>query len=386
MGVENRIYSVEQDQGRFRQIVKGVVKRNLRKYMTRENMIGRKGKDLVSIPVPEIELPHFRFGRGDGGVGQGEGDVGDPIGRGEPGKGGTEGAGNQPGQHIIEVEMEREELDAMLADEFKLRRLRPKKKGTVTQLTSSLGGSIRRKTSWRHQKGTLKRAIITQISRDQAKGRKYDPKNIGESLVLPEVHMYKQIKEKENPSDDILVVIAMDYSGSMGGQKRKWAQDFAWLAKTALELNYKKKVTVRWIVYDAAAKEVDEDTAMSITANGGTRISTGYKEMLSIFKEYNPEEKDMYGFNLTDGDNWGADDDQMSLDLMKEMLPLVRLFGVVRLGSMMETAFIKTMQKAEADQKEHGISDDVGEVVNVQVKDGDGVWDGLRQLGGERDD
>ena len=37
-------------------------------------MIGKKGKDLVSIPLPQIEIPQFRYGKkGSGGVGPGRG-------------------------------------------------------------------------------------------------------------------------------------------------------------------------------------------------------------------------------------------------------------------------------------------------------------------------
>ena len=55
--------SIEQDARRFKQIVRGQIKRNLRKYIANRELIGRRGKDLVSIPVPQIELPHLRFGQ-----------------------------------------------------------------------------------------------------------------------------------------------------------------------------------------------------------------------------------------------------------------------------------------------------------------------------------
>jgi uncharacterized protein len=54
--------SIEQDSIRFRQIVRGQMRENLRKYISNGELIGRQGKDLVSIPIPQIELPRFRFG------------------------------------------------------------------------------------------------------------------------------------------------------------------------------------------------------------------------------------------------------------------------------------------------------------------------------------
>ena len=72
--------SIDRDLGRFKQILRGKVRENLRKYITHGEMIGRTGRELVSIPVPAIDIPHFRHGqKGSGGVAQGEGDVGQPI-------------------------------------------------------------------------------------------------------------------------------------------------------------------------------------------------------------------------------------------------------------------------------------------------------------------
>ena len=71
---------IERDQQRFRKIVRGKVKSNLSKYISRGEMIGQKGKDLISIPLPQIDIPQFRFGnKGNSGAGQGEGDVGQPL-------------------------------------------------------------------------------------------------------------------------------------------------------------------------------------------------------------------------------------------------------------------------------------------------------------------
>ena len=45
---------IDRDKTRFREIVKGKVRRNLRDYISHGEMIGRKGKDLVSIPLPSL--------------------------------------------------------------------------------------------------------------------------------------------------------------------------------------------------------------------------------------------------------------------------------------------------------------------------------------------
>ena len=63
---------IDLDHGRFRQIIRGKIKQNLRKYISQGEMIARKGKDNVSIPIPSVDIPHFKHGdKQQGGVGQG---------------------------------------------------------------------------------------------------------------------------------------------------------------------------------------------------------------------------------------------------------------------------------------------------------------------------
>src|SRR6188474_3825971 len=98
------VSKIEEDKSRFDRIVRGKIKNELRKYITHGEMIGRRGKDYVSIPLPQIDIPHFRYGRNKaGGVGQGEGSVGDPLGAGPGGE--NPGAGDSPGQHMMEVDV-----------------------------------------------------------------------------------------------------------------------------------------------------------------------------------------------------------------------------------------------------------------------------------------
>ena len=75
---------INKDQTRFRKIVRGRIKRDLKKYITHGEMIARKGKNIVSIPLPQIDIPRLKYDhRQTGGVGQGDGEEGTPIGSGE---------------------------------------------------------------------------------------------------------------------------------------------------------------------------------------------------------------------------------------------------------------------------------------------------------------
>src|SRR5947208_8571879 len=141
-------------------------------------MIGKKGKDLVSIPLPSIEVPQFRFGKkGSGGVASGDGDVGTPLG---PPQGDGDGnkAGDQPGGHILEVELSMEEMAAILGEELSLPRIEPRGKKNITTTRDKYTG-IRQTgpESLRHFKRTFKRAMKRQISSGT-----YD---LGDPVVVP---------------------------------------------------------------------------------------------------------------------------------------------------------------------------------------------------------
>src|SRR5438477_2166823 len=168
---------IERDYQRFRKLVRGKVKSNLSKYISRGEMIGKKGKDLVSIPLPQIEVPQFRFGqKGSGGVGQGDGQVGQPLGPGQQQPG--SGAGDSAGGHILEVELTMEELAQILGEELALPRIEPRgKKNIVTKRDKYTSIRQTGPESLRHFKRTYKRALRRQLTSNT-----YDPKD---PIIVP---------------------------------------------------------------------------------------------------------------------------------------------------------------------------------------------------------
>ena len=149
---------IAKDHQRFRQIVKGRIRKDLRKFLTRGELIGKEGKHLVSIPVPGIDLPHFRYGdNNDQGVGQGEGEAGQQVDGDESGIG---PGGTEPGHHLLEVEVSLEELADILGEELQLPRILPKGRHNITSLKDRYS-SIRQSgpESLRHFKRTFRRAL-----------------------------------------------------------------------------------------------------------------------------------------------------------------------------------------------------------------------------------
>ena len=312
---------IERDHQRFRRIVRGKVKANLGKYITRGELIGKKGRDLVSIPLPQIDIPQFRYGqKGSGGAGQGDGDPGQPLTA--PQDEGEGKAGDQPGGHILEVELSMEELAQILGEELALPRIEPKGKKNIVATKDKYTG-IRQSgpESLRHFKRTFKKALKRQISSGI-----YDPR---QPLVVPirEDKLYRSWKEIPKPESVACVIYVMDVSGSMTDEQKEIVRIEAFWIDAWLKAHYQGIQTV-YIIHDAVAQEVDEHTFYHTRESGGTKISSAYELADKIISSrFPPDQWNLYMFHFSDGDNWG-DDTPLCIDLLNEkLLPKVNLFG-----------------------------------------------------------
>lgn len=315
------VRKIERDQSRFRQIVRGKIKSDLRKYISHGEMIGKTGGELVSIPLPQIELPEFRYGlKNSGGVGQGSGDVGTPIGRASDGDG-AGAAGDAPGQHILEVELTLEELAEILGEGLELPRIEPRGQANIIETKDKYTG-IRQAgpESLRHFKRTYKNALKRQIASNN-----YDPKN---PIVIPvrEDKLYRSWKEIHLPQANAVVFYLMDVSGSMTDEQKEIVRIEAFWIDTWLRSQY-DGVSTRYIIHDAVAREVDQQTFYHTRESGGTRISSAYGLANKIINaEHPPTEWNVYVLHFSDGDNWGEDNRQCIALLRDELLPRVNLF------------------------------------------------------------
>src|SRR3990167_3927535 len=101
------IGNIARDSERFKRIVKGHVgkKENLKKYISRDEIIAKKGNETIRIPVPVINIPRFRYGKNIGGVAQGDGDIGDIISPGSSDSSGSEGSDGPDSGDLMDVEL-----------------------------------------------------------------------------------------------------------------------------------------------------------------------------------------------------------------------------------------------------------------------------------------
>ena len=314
---------IDNDYNRFKQIVRGRIKQDLKRHITRGELIGRKGNEIVSIPVPQIELPHFRYGRKEtGGVGQGEGEVGQPLGA-SPDEGGDGQAGDAPGQHIREVELTIQQLAEIMGEELELPRIEPKGSRSLTTPKSRYTGIKRAgPESLRSFKRTYKQALKRQIASGS-----YDPLRPKVVPVREDVR-YRAWKEEPVPVANAVILYMMDVSGSMGNEQKEIVRVESFWIDTWIRAHYDGLVT-RYVIHDAQAHEVDRETFYTTRESGGTRISSAYQLASDIVeRDYPPEEWNIYLFHFSDGDNWGGGDDEKCFQLMREhLLPAANLFG-----------------------------------------------------------
>lgn len=315
---------IDSDVGRFRKIVRGRVREELRRFMSQGEMIGRKGKDLVSIPLPRIDMP--RFVHSPGGqrhVGQGDGNEGDVLGPGGDQGNGRGAAGNMPGEHILEVEVTLDELAEILGEELGLPRIEPKGRKNIDDYARRYTGiSTAGPESLRHFKRTFRRALKRQIAAGT-----YDP--LRPTIVpIREDRRYRTFKRVPQPHANAVILYVMDVSGSMGDEQKEIVRVASFWIDTWLRSQYRGLETV-FVIHDAEAREVDRETFFRTRESGGTVISTAYKLCHQIVLErFPPEDWNLYLFQFSDGDNWSQGDTELCLKLLDEkLLPILNLFA-----------------------------------------------------------
>lgn len=355
---------IDQDHQRFRQIVKGKIRDDLRRFITRGELIGKEGKNLISIPIRGIETPHFRYGsNNDGGVGGGDGKAGDTVdgGQGDKGPG-----GQNPGSHIMEVEITLDELADILGEELRLPRIKPKGRHTITSEKDRYSG-IRSSgpESLRHFKRTYRAALRRQLM-----AGRYNPDN---PVIIPirADRRYRSWKTVLKPQSNAVIVYMMDVSGSMGDEQKELVRLEAFWIDAWLRRNY-DGIDSRYIVHDVRAAEVDRNTFYHLREDGGTKISSAFKLCKQLLEQhYDPNEWNIYLFHFSDGDNSSESDSRECCRMLREqLLGRINLFGYCQVASAYGSGnFINVI---------HEHLDDVDSVITSRVNTKDDIYDSIK--------
>ncbi len=366
-------HPIKRDHTRFRKIVKGKIRDSLKKYVSNGEMPIQKGSGTYKVPMPRIETPRFKFGsKQQGGMGQGDGEKGDPVEQeGQPEQGNEE-AGNGEGNKELDVELSLDELASILGEELELPNIEPKGKKSL-QSTTDRYNSIGQvgPDSLKHFKRSYKEALKRQVSTGT-----YDKDN---PIIVPVRgdFRYRSANTTVEFENSAVVIYMMDVSGSMGDEQKEIVRTESFWINLWLKSQY-KDIEIRYIIHDATAKEVDEETFFKTRESGGTLISSAYKLCREIIQEdYNPSEWNIYPFHFSDGDNWSTDDTKLCLDILKnDIIPSSNVFCYGQVESRYGSGqFYKDLNTGFGQENE--------EVILSKIKNKEAILDSIKDFLGK---
>ena len=313
--------NIAQDAARFKRLIKGYIKNkeHLKKYISREELLTKGRDETIRIPVPVIKIPRFKYGINIGGVGQGDGEVGDAI---DPYQSGNpdSGAGDRSlrNREIMDLELEMSELEEIVMEELKLPFLEPKGNHVIHTQKPNYN-SIAEQGVQRNFKRTYKEAL----KRMAASGN-YKP---GEAVVpVNRGFRYRTATNQPDKQSAALLVYMLDVSGSMDQDKRRLCRltNF-WLQR--IIGRYYKHLEEKFIVHTDQAYLVEGPVFYGTKLEGITYASSAFEKSAEIIKtEYPAEDWNIYCFYYSDGENYSSDNDPALKVLKEDLLPKINMF------------------------------------------------------------
>jgi uncharacterized sporulation protein YeaH/YhbH (DUF444 family) len=328
---------IDGDHKDFQDVYGGLRRKELKKFIKNGSIFRKRGKDgKVVITIPKIDIPHIVYGEGEGGVGRGEGDKGDVIGR-DPQKG--DGKGKKAGQDEgegIDVAVDMEEVLKFMKEELELPDMKPKPSDTYDQIVKKYNNiALVGPESLRHNVRTIKEALKRQCADGSIDKMHTIPGFANPIRLITPINSdkrYRQFKEIQIPSSNAVIFFARDGSASMDQTKCDIVSDMSWWIECWIQRFYKKVERV-YVWHDTVATEVDEKKFYKYRYGGGTTCSTALKLISKMFdNRFNPMKWNMYLFYFTDGENWDNDNAVFQKTLEEEFSPsIVNMSGVVQI-------------------------------------------------------
>ncbi len=171
------------------------------------------------------------------------------------------------------------------------------------------------------------------------------------------------------PESNAVIIYMMDVSGSMGEREKELVRLTSFWIDTWLTSQY-KGLERRFIIHDAQAREVDQQTFFHTKESGGTRISSAYAVCRTMIAEaFPPAAYNIYPFHFTDGDNF-HDDDEMAVGLLEEIAALSNVFCYGQVTGLYGSGhFLKVFQDKKNEE---------GKLLSAEIRDKEGIYDVLK--------
>ena len=204
----------------------------------------------------------------------------------------------------------------------------------------------------------------------------YDPNN---PIIVPVKSdmRYRSSSSQIEFENSAVVIYMMDVSGSMGDEQKEIVRTESFWINLWLKSQY-KDIEIRYIIHDATAKEVDEQTFFRTRESGGTLISSAFKLCREIIQDdYNPEVWNIYPFHFSDGDNWSTDDTKLCLDILdNDIIPASNVFCYGQVESRYGSGqFYKDLSARYTET-----SDDI---ILSKIKNKDAILDSIKEFLGK---
>jgi sporulation protein YhbH len=342
-----------QDEARHNEKVKESIRDHLEDVVSDGNIItvDPTTKKTIKVPMRSLELPRYRFGDDNEGIGSGDGSekAGDVIGT-RPGKNSMPGkgkAGEQPGVEYYETEIAIEELQQMVFEDLGLPRVKPKSDNLISteELTYD---DIRKKRTTNNL--DLGRTILQNITRNAQETGKAEVRNI-----IPDDYRVRTWQERVRPENNAVVVAMADISGSMGNFEKYVTRAFCWWTVGFLRTKY-PGVEIVFIAHDTEAHEVTEEEFFARGSSGGTKCSSANEMALQMVKNRYPTSRyNVYPLHFSDGDNYFGDNEQC-VRLVKQLLDYdVNQYAYIQIGAAQASKLLNEYNSNIDDERFKGL-------------------------------
>lgn len=348
------------------------LRRQIHKHLTdnigEEDIIEAGHSKRIRVPVRSTRRYQFIHDRElSGGVGQGDGEPGDQLGPPMEGEKPSE-AGTNPGEEMVDIWLDMEEIEELLFSSLELPRLKPKKLMDV-ETTDIRFDDIARKGPQLDKRATLRKNLERNASKGEA----------GIGGIDKEDLRYLSYRDLPKPQSRAVVFCLMDVSASMDAHHKQIARLFFYWTVQFLRHKY-HQVEVVFIAHHSTARECSEHEFFNSKESGGTKVSSAYTLAQQLQRQRYPEaDYNIYLLHASDGDNIASDNPQV-VALIKEFLPFASLVAYLEIRKQSVQAMMSGTSQGNLSKLFEKSASDLDGFMWTDAEDAKEIWPALKKF------